>query len=455
MKELEKNILRYLDGEMTPQEEAEIQQLLLESSDARHMLREFEDIRSAARLFPTLTQPTPEVESLLFQHLFEEESIEEEEDERRAILPLLYRISASMRSTAILVPALLLIIATGTGLFLTSNNPDESINAANQTIAAAIQPPSLPQSVETSSASTAEISPDMAAETTLPSLSTKSGVSTQPIKPSVQYVERIGEDVTIRGFKSTQDSNTLSTDVADPLPQPEENIPFAENNPTITANPNDVSFRLDQEDNGGDKAELPRQLIDPSLLSTIDPPEENRAERGLTASYRHGLAASVLDNEVLTAQDMSIRIDGHIGGQHRLSVAVGQSPLLVWKRKAQATTKDEKGSSTASITYNQSSRFDGELWAGVGYSYAMVENNRIRVEAGVSAGVGEESFRYGIELPSSVVVNDRLSVNVVPFLSRVAPYDQQLHDVSQTETEQTLDFTTFGAQIGVSFALGM
>lgn len=439
---------------MTPQEEAEIQQLLLESSEARQMLREFEDIRSAARLFPTLTQPTPEVESLLFQHLFEEEPLEEEEEEKRAILPLLYRISASMRSTAIVVPALLLTIATGIGLLWTSNNPDESLNAADQTIAATIQPPSFPLSVESSSVSTIEIGADVGTEITAPSLSTKREVSTQPTKPSVRYVERRGEEITIGGFDSAQNLNTSSTDVANPLPQPEESIQFAANNPTTTASPNDVSLHLDREENGSDKAELPHQLIDPSLLSTIDPPEVNRSERGLTASYRHGVAASVLDNEVLTAQDMSIRIDGHIGGQHRLSVAVGQSPLLVWKREARVTIKDEKGSSTASITYNQSSRFDGELWAGVGYGYALVENNRIRVEAGASAGVGEESFRYGIELPSSVTVNDRLSVNVVPFLSRVAPYDQQLHDVSQTETEQTLDFTTFGAQIGVSFALG-
>ncbi len=442
MKDLENTILRYLDGEMTPAEELRFREQLQGSPEAREMLREFQEIRSVARLFPSLTPPTPEVEGLLFQRLFQEETVEEKE---RAVLPLLHRLGASVRSRAgMLVPALLLLLATGTGLLFVLTGPDQPVSG-NGTIAGAIQAPTLPLSSsreqhpdgQTDIAS-APLPPESnSIRQTGPSVE-QSASAAGPAEPVLPEAERFIEDEELPSGKQSTDipyasANTLDkdADVAETNPQPEEE---------------DVTSAVE------------RTSI-PSLLADIPPPPElsspNRSERRLQASYRHGVAASVLENDVLAAQDLSIRIEGHFAGQHRVSLAVGQSPLLVWEREMKVTNiEDEKGSRTASISYNRSTRFESEMWAGVGYGYALLDEDRIHVEAGVSAGIGEHSFRYGVELPVGIDLNEKLALNVVPFLSRIAPYDQQVQEVNRTVEEQTLDFTTFGAQVGLSFSIG-
>ena len=447
MKELEQNILRYLDGNMSPGEEAAFQEKLRESSEAREMLFQFEQIRSAARLFPSLSQPAADVESLLFQRLFEEEEIEEEEE--RSPLPFLYRLSSTIRSSAVLVPALLLLLATGTGLLVMQNSPEETISRNEGVVAA----------VEGMSPVVTPVETDNNGKNTL--LRSESATEALALRPQRSAPRAV---VT----RSAQDKVSPSREIITPQnsdPKPQEETftpPKVEDTPTYPpyAVISPSSPQTDRTESARqDVLEESSQTPNPSLLAEVPVPlpypATKRSGRSLTASYRHGMAASVLEDEVMTAQDMSLRIEGHLGKQHRLTLAVGQSPLLVWEQKTEITvSQNEKGARTASVSYNQSNRFDKELWAGVGYGYAVVDDKLVRLEAGVNAGFGEESFRYGLELPASLNLTDNLSLNVVPFISRVAPYDQQIHEVKELEEEQRLDFTTFGAQVGIAFSIG-
>jgi hypothetical protein len=80
------------------------------------------------------------------------------------------------------------------------------------------------------------------------------------------------------------------------------------------------------------------------------------------------------------------------------------------------------------------------------------------VEAGVNLGAGEHALRVGVELPARIRVASRVSIDVVPFVNRVTPYDQEIagREINRYNhiEERTPTMTSFGAQLGISFDIG-
>ena len=72
MTEIERLISRHLDGELTPLEETRLRKLLVESPDARALLREMTVLARAARRTPGLHVPGAGMESRLFERLQQE-----------------------------------------------------------------------------------------------------------------------------------------------------------------------------------------------------------------------------------------------------------------------------------------------------------------------------------------------------------------------------------------------
>ena len=462
MKNLELIISRYLDGELTPKEEQLFQRLLQESPEAEAMLRQMEDIRSVARFLPALTPLSAEAESALFQQLFIEKSVEQNQ---RGIVPVLFRLTESAREKAgSLVPALLLIFTLGGGVWFaldrtgadrTTMLADGLSAATTLSTADAITPNHL-------ESQKAEINAfgekNKVSEKRLPEY-----ISSVPVGIAIANNAQAEILPTDNRSNSTSDSYDDQKQKNRPLINEEASqtrtseVPYANNVSEDLEGPNSPTVPEHQ----ALFAENTLSLTQPSLPA----PSTSKVSNRLRASYHHGVAASMIDKSLIAAQDLNVRIDGRLNDQHRLSLAVGQSPLLVWERTRTQTqiqtlsieNGEKKGSRTATSPYSsyvQSQRFDDELWAGIGYGYALLNNDLVRVEAGVNLGVGEHSFRYGVELPASIGITDKLALDILPFASRVVPYNQQVRGVSPTEEEQTLDFTTFGAQVGLSLSIG-
>ena len=447
MQDLELTISRYLDGELTSQEEQLFQKILQESPEAQALLRQTEEIRSVARLFPALTTPSAHTENRLFQQLFVEEPVEEG---KRGIIPLLSRITESAWERAgSLVPAVLLIFTLGSGLWFAFNQGSEP---QAESIANRLHAPTTFSTTDNQLPSDAIATEAYASDST-PASKIKNNLPNYIASVPVRIVHHTQEGTAPALIVDSAAGNQIidNNHVKEPLNEYEQStstspeIPFAQNQDH--ENPSSSIATTDKP-----------QIVDNALSlpsSSLTLPTPSKSSGRLRASYHHGVAASVVDNNFIAAQDLNIRVDGRLNDQHRLSLAVGQSPLLVWERQNVVAENDEKkGPQTASGSYTQSQRFDDELWAGVGYGYALVKNDLIRLEAGVNLGVGERSFRYGVELPASIDITDKLALDITPFASRVAPYNQQVQDVSQTEEEQTLDFTTVGAHIGLSLSIG-
>ena len=459
MNDLEHRINQYLDGELSPTELDEFRELLDSSEEARRLLGSMELIRSAARSFPTLSVPDPALESALFQELFAEEDWapvqveEEEEDRRRAGVIPLFRSGVEgiaafgLGRAALVLPALLLLILVGER-FINSDAPTDTTEAI-----AAVTPQENTPVVEDR--------PQVAAGAGMSSL--------------VENVSPTGSEAGLRNFSATakrddpplgmlSEENGIggteenNEDVIGPPEDPSSDIspsiPYADN----SSSRNDAADNAPEEQPRFDAWEFDRPESDNSHGTSF-----------LSASYRHGVATFFGERESILAsgQDLNLRIDGQVAERHRLSVVVGSSPVLVAERTYTIHTTispDEKGPgtpTTASVTSEESNRVDGEVWAGVGYGYTVFEGKGFRVEAGVNAGLGEQSARYGLELPARINVTDRIGVELVPYITRIVPRDQEIRDSEATGDrfdqfgeEWTPNSTSIGAQIGLSFSFG-
>ena len=458
MNDLEHRINQYLDGELSPTELDEFRELLDSSEETRRLLGSMQLIRSAARSFPTLSIPDPALESALFQELFAEEDwasvqVEEEEGRRRAGVIPLFRsgiegIAAFGPGRAALVlPALLLLILVGER-FISSDSPADTTEA----IASVTPQENVPA---------VEAPPGVAASTSTSSL--------------VENLSPVGSEPGLRNFSASEIRNDQPQD----MPIEENGIGGIEqkDNDVVAPHeepPSDISPSIPYADNSSSRNNAPDNAPEENPRFDewdFDRPESDNSHGTsfLSASYRHGVATFFGERESILAsgQDLNLRIDGQVAERHRLSVVVGSSPVLVAERTYTIHTSvspDEKGPgtpTTASVTSEESNRVDGEVWAGVGYGYTVFEGNGFRVEAGVNAGLGEQSARYGLEIPTRINVTDRIGVELVPYITRILPRDQEIRDSEVTPErfdqfgeEWTPNSTSIGAQIGLSFSFG-
>lgn len=516
MSDIERLISRYLDRELSPEEEGTFHRILSESPEARRRLREMEAIRSAARRIPTLTMPTPQVESLLFQQLFAEESTleeshsvegpEREEPADRKAIPFLSRISATARRrTGVLAAALLFATLLGGGGFWFASEPGTNNTQGGPQIAdASVRPaqamPNAATEEETAQAAgiSAPTSPFLADTVTKALAEDEStGINGELLQlPHPAAVHR-GAQPALRQQTSKQRLND-GREQNEVLPQ--GSLPFAhngtggqntqntnvqgeENNTIDSWPPTSLNVLAENtlqgvanENRGNNNAVGPetdplRQLSAPPANATIryaTQPFSSRhnTEQGISASYRHGLSYVEKSGSQFTAQDFSLRVEGRFDDRHRLSLSVGQSPLLVERTTRTLPTgiavdPDGKGPSLTSIEQVEHfSKIADEVWAGIGYGYALVAGNRVRLEPGVSIGVGERSLRLSAELPIRYRLSNRFSLDFVASVSRVQPHDQILRDIDRdydrlsflhVDEEQHPIFTSVGASIGLSF----
>lgn len=428
-----------------------------------------EAIRSAARRIPTLTMPTPQVEAALFQQLFAEESdvVEQEaETTQRNAIPLFSRISATARRrSGVFATALLLATLLGGGGFWIANQ--SGTNAGNSPIADAGATPA--QAIVGAGASAPT------------SLNTDAEPFTAEEREGITTLSRTeevgGHKHTTRIKEEAQKPEYQLPDVQKGAPEP-VSPPYALNAQDGSLEseswpPSSLNLLADNsgktvESNGREAQSAPANNPAAASVSPVYAAlPHKRDEQTISASYRHGLAYVENDESQFTAQDFSLRVEGRFDNRHRLSLAVGQSPLLVERTARTLSTgiaMDGKGASIAAAErVEHFSRISEEVWAGVGYGYALIAGKQIRVEPGVNVGVGERSLRFSAELPIRYRLSERLSLDLVASVSRVQPHDQITRDVEReydrtsflhVDEEQHPVFTTMGASIGVSFDIG-
>lgn len=470
MNELEHITERYLDGELSPAELTAYEALLEASSEARELLQSMETIRSAARSFPELSHPDPGLESALFQQLFAEEdwapAVEEEPEKRRraAIIPLFRSGLEGMAAVrygraAMALPALLLLLFLG-DRFLGSTVSDPVVPSSE--IAAVVTPPSTSAPVESTGGTVTGIRGTEDA----PRLQ-----STTPVQNDLSPLPPTRRPLTIDGAEKEGETEKGGVPFADLFDRPENQMLETTREPQVdqTPLPKGPSTAMAEENFGSRNNPAPSELpqFDRSDFERPDRPSTSTDEVStLSASYRHGVSSFFGERRPVLAsgQDMNLRIEGQIAERHRVSVVVGSSPVLVAERTYRTQSSilpDPKGGpTTSSVEIEESNRIDGEVWAGVGYGYTLVAIDNVRIEAGVNAGYGGQSTRYGLELPARIAVTDRIGVEVIPYLTRILPRDQEVRGESARfgaaegyREEWTPSSTSVGAQVGLSFSI--
>ncbi len=439
--DIESRANRYLDGELSTQERAEFRELLDSSQEVRRLLHELELIRSTARSFPTLTAPDPTVESGLFQMIFAEDELVEEEEHRRrmAFFPLLRQGVASFASTAIgrtamALPALLLLLFVGEKTF---NNSTEPIGTDRPPVIAQFSPNQAgldhPHIVLLEEDRLAE-EPILVPRITAPSSATVPGTASADPATAVT-------DPPIEAQNKPSERPAIEPEAPEsPPPSLQENA-FA--------------------DLGNTRAEYSSSPPLDELFDDFEDPRGPANSGFLSASYRHGLSTFV-GTEGNIGQDMSFRVDGELAGGHRLSLSVGSSPLLVSERTytLQSGVNEKGDPGPASVEVDNGARIDDELWAGIGYGYTIFEGQHVSLEAGLTLGLGTSTTRYGLELPARFSLSNRLDIEVVPTLTRVMPRDQDIHaqdsefNPNRFGEEWTPTTTSIGLQAGISLAFG-
>lgn len=434
--DIESRANRYLDGELSAQELTEFSELLASSQEVRTLVRELELIRSTARAFPTLTAPDPTVESGLFQMIFgEDELVEEEENRRRAaFFPLLRQGVASFASTAVGRTAMALPVV----LLLLLFAEEKLSNRAGPTTAHV-------------SGAIAQFDPIQTASQQNPVLRIATPSNEVPKRASASPLDPV---VILLAEPHSESSVTETTETTVDDPKAPENNGLDSDANTFAFNNNIIPDASAQE-------EGPKPDLD-GLFAEFEDPRSSTTESGfLSASYRHGLS-TFLGAEKNLGQDMKLRVDGELSGGHRLSLSFGSSPVLVSERTyTLRSSVNEKGQpGPASVSIDNDARTDDELWAGIGYGYTLLEGKRVSLEAGVTVGLGTSTTRYGLELPARFSLGDRLDIEVVPTLTRVMPHDQEIHaqditfDPNRFGEEWTPNTTSIGLQAGISLAIG-
>ena len=465
---LEHTVDRYLDRDLSPTETRAFEEFLESSEEARQLLAQSRAIRSAARSMSLMTTPDPGVESLLFQRLFGEGDLvgaveDEEEPKRRAgILPFFQGLSggviggAALGRAAMLVPAIVALLLFGSDLLRDDVVPVETSTVASIDLASTV--PATVPSLATTPGSATEAGNDAA------NLDAGSLIVTTPIAESTP----VARPVTNSSVSSVEVPTTPApilpktaepNDVPPPFAQTDEDNPVDRITPNPAANPED--YRQEQADPSIDHdPALGRAIAADFARLDVD----KKTGQSLAASYRHGLTRIVEIEDGAPAQDIALRIDGRIDDRHRISIAIGSSPHAVAETTylLHAGVQDDKGGpTTASVETREQVVAEQEFWAGIGYGYALYNNNNLQIEAGVNLGLGNESNRIGIELPVRVAVTDRVNLEVVPHYTRTIARDTEIAVLSEQrpntdllQERQLLDGTSIGAQIGLSYSFG-
>lgn len=471
MNEIERLISRHLDGELTPSEETRLRKLLVESQDARALLREMTVLARAARRTPGLHAPGAEMEARLFHRLHQEGLYHQTPPAMRD--PAMLRSPARETSVMAMVRrgalvAAMVVAVVGGGYLLDEHQaPQAPVHAE------AVAPVAAPLLADRDIRSERGIRGEI---------------------PAVSIPEN-GGDIAVRSSRSSRASSagyalrrSLSARVSPPLASAENALALASRIAEASA-PDTLSASYQfsvRERSLAYQISSPKSDTavsapsQPAALAAIPefpvppddlhlPPSFQSDERGTrwSAAVRGGIAALGTSGE--SAREMSVGVGMELKGGHRMALLVGSGPTLTETRyrntgiAISAPTPSQVPTSNRITTQRQGVQeyekiTRSETWLGVGYSYSVPLVAGLTLDPGLSAGIGSTSWRVGVELPVRYRLGGRVSMECALSANRTVARDQTADELGQvnvrnnyiyTSTIGQATFNSFGVQLGV------
>lgn len=435
MKNLEQLVARFLDGEMSTEEESRFRQHLLTSAQARERVREMALLRREARRLPLLHAPSAKTEAALFHRLAVEgfgAPIRADRHRRRA---------AAYLSGAF---AILLLLVVGRGL--------------------------LPEHPDQASVAWGDFS------STLPGSITHAGKAPiAPIAP-VHAIDHRYDRVGDTKKRSAIRFNGMS-DASRPAVRamPDRGVGIAVPPDTTHAN-DEHSPALARRDTSGVNRSLPNVTVatDTSgntLAPIIDPPDIAREGReatglGLIASLQGGGSRmNRADGLIISEAQVRVGLEAWDGG--RLSIVVGSYPSVTEEKH---TNTSFILSSPAGVEHRPTDAppsahriiLEDEAWFGLALRQRIARLGTMEVEAGGSVGASKSAFHLSEEVLVSQRVTSIISLEGGVTLSHMIPYDQSIQRFQVFDSpdrfiyngvRQQPAFSSVGCQVGVRFVL--
>lgn len=464
MNEIERLISRHLDGELTPSEETRLRKLLVESQDARALLREMTVLARAARRTPGLHAPGAEMEARLFHRLHQEGLYQETPPAMRApaaLRPAPERSLMALVRRAALAAAMLIAVVGG-GYLL-----DEH------------QAPLAPVHAEAPAPVSRHSLADRGVRSEIPAT----------------IIPEHGGNAAVRSFRSSGSSPIRSADRRTTSPNASPALASADRSPvaadTIVAESEAIALSRAYQ-NPARESSSPSKISSPENDTLLSAPSQQMAlaappefpvppddlhlssplhsdERGArwSAAVRGGIAAIGTSGE--SAREMSVGVGMELQGGHRMALLVGSGPTLTETRyrntgiAISAPTPSQVPSANRPAPQRQGGQeyekiARSETWLGLGYSYSVPLVAGLTLDPGISAGIGNTSWRVGVELPVRYRLGSRVSMECALSANRTVARDGDADELGQvnvrnnyiyTSTLGQATFNSFGVQFGV------
>jgi hypothetical protein len=428
--DLEHIVSRYLDGALSNDELRSVELLLRESAEARTILREMTAIRRAARMEPLLRNPSPRTETQLFHRLRAEgfgsgtHPATIAHQAQRVIPPSQRRRKVIAGLSAVMAMLLVAIIGSEYWPQPVAENGGRIASVVGST----------------------DLHVDADRGTFIPAPLAKlihnTSVSYRTRRHASGPVQQSREEQAPQGgYAALPDSATLQapSDAAPSLfPSPSQQLAF-------------------------DTVPVPERLLPTSIQH-----EQSGDASLFAAAVRPGVSYIDRGNGA-TAPEVRLRVDARLGENHRVSLLAGRS-ASVNETRAQGTNifvsrpmrpNEDPTARLASMkpVMPYEMAVQQEIWGGVGYTYSVqTPLKSLRVGVGASAGMGEQSWRFGVEVPFSVRMSQTVSVEIAPSASRIIPRDRSISHFTienspdgilyEARSERPI-FTSMGVEVGI------
>lgn len=448
MANIELLISRYLDGELTPAENAYLRRLLAESSEARATLREMTEVARAARRIPRMHAPEGGLEARLFQRL-SAEGLHKGPAPKPAPVeaPAAPFSFLGMRRGSMAVAGLLLLVLTIGGAYLRFGGEDAPARAP---IALGFSGAETPAPGALIGGSESALVADHGGMVNIPEVSLRLSASRRPNRvPSrarAAAVENVRED---RVEPMQALANDTSLRLIAPSALADHTTPSVDT--TAPAMPSKAAH------------------IAPSIL----PQQPVAGVRNHWAASFRGGVATVNDDAGTQVRELDMKVGLQMVGGHKVSFIVGVAPAISETRRENTgiglsspalsqvppSTDELKSQRAFSEQFPEFERVvRSEPWFGVGYNYSLPLVKDLSIDPGVKAGASASTWRVGAELPVSYRMSKYMSIECAVAIAHVLPREASSDNRALTdtpyhfiyeETKQVASFTTYGVQLGI------
>lgn len=494
---IEDLISHYLDGELSPDAEAEMHYQLSLSPEGRKLFREHMALRGAAHDRGLLLQPTPEMRSSLFGRLAEEGMSRATAGEAagmpEAVLhplaePLAPGLAATLpRSTSLLVrwgiPALCVAAAA---IIFARIGPEQAHMTSLPAPAIAAAPRSdAPRADIERNRSNAVSTGESAGMAEMPVSAPRdqSGIpASRPARSSaIGHVSDFrgssrtsvgdGAERTREDFGAARSNNAPAATIADTAataPKMAPNVQPAE----VIEQPKPAEHAQGVNMEGANAARMAATVdsLNSMLRAHARESTELAQEQGENLVPFVGAQGGLLaGGSGMPGPDYALRVGVEFpGGNHQLYAMFGSSGVRITDRTVVSAIifHDTTGTSPGTIPAAQSSEIvQRDLWYGLGYRYSILLAEHTRLGGAVEGGIGGHYFRIGAALPLSYDLNGVLRLEFAPKLQYASAIGETItttsslvditpHRVEQQERSQALTALNgirLGAEFGVSF----